>query len=265
MSNILEKIVSEKIENIQNYKKKFSIKSLEDIISSYKNYLNFKKKLNEDKVSIIAEIKKSSPSAGLIVKEFDPKKIAREFFNGGASCLSILTEEKYFHGKLEYIHEIKKEIKLPVLCKDFFIDPFQVYLAKSYGADSILIILSAIDNILAKEIYALANELNMSTIVEVHDKKEAEYALNFEKAIVGINNRNLKTLETNISTTYNLYEILSGHPQPIISESGLKSKKEIEEIIEKTKINNFLVGESVLKSPNIALKLREFTQISLEK
>ena len=134
MSNILEKIVSEKIENIQNYKKKFSIKSLEDIISSYKNYLNFKKKLNEDKVSIIAEIKKSSPSAGLIVKEFDPKKIAREFFNGGASCLSILTEEKYFHGKLEYIHEIKKEIKLPVLCKDFFIDPFQVYLAKSYGA-----------------------------------------------------------------------------------------------------------------------------------
>ena len=105
----------------------------------------------------------------------------------------------------------------------------------------------------------------MSTIVEVHDKKEAEYALNFEKAIVGINNRNLKTLETNISTTYNLYEILSGHPQPIISESGLKSKKEIEEIIEKTKINNFLVGESVLKSPNIALKLREFTQISLEK
>ena len=263
MSNILEKIVSEKIENIQNYKKKFSIKSLEDIISSYKNYLNFKKKLNEDKVSIIAEIKKSSPSAGLIVKEFDPKKIAREFFNGGASCLSILTEEKYFHGKLEYIHEIKKEIKLPVLCKDFFIDPFQVYLAKSYGADSILIILSAIDNILAKEIYALANELNMSTLVEVHSPAEAEVALSFEKSLIGINNRNLDTLEVSLNTTIDLIKIIDNHKNPLICESGINTVEDIEFIIENTGIYNFLIGESLIRSKSIAQKIKELSQISL--
>ena len=247
MNNILEKIISDKKNSIEKYKNSFSIEDLKKKISGYNSYLNFKDKLKQNKVSVIAEIKKASPSAGIIVENYDPKLIARQYSNSGADCLSILTEEKYFKGKLEDIYEVKKEIKLPVLCKDFIIEPYQVYLAKSFGADAILIILSAIDNKTAKEIYNVAEELNMSTIVEVHTDKEAKNALNFKNAIIGINNRNLKTLKTNIQITYDLYKILSNHPGPLICESGIKSEKDVEKIFKKTKINNFLIGESLLK------------------
>ena len=127
------------------------------------------------------------------------------------------------------------------------IDSYQVYLAKSFGADAILIILSAIDDKTANEIYNVAQELNMSTIVEVHTNEEAKRAINFKNSIIGINNRNLKTLKTDIQTTYELHKILSNHPEPLICESGIKSEKEVVEIVKKTKINNFLIGESLLK------------------
>jgi len=136
------------------------------------------------------------------------------------------------------------------LCKDFFIDPYQVYLAKSFGADAILIILAAIDEKTAKEIYSVAEELNMSTIVEVHTGEESRKALNFKNAIIGINNRNLKTLKTDIKTTYDLHKTLVDHAGPIVCESGIKSEKEVKEIIKKTGINNFLIGESLLKDLN---------------
>ena len=167
--------------------------------------------------------------------------------NSGASCLSILTEENYFKGKLDHINEVKKEVKLPVLCKDFFIDPYQVYLAKSFGADAILIILAAVNEKTANEIYDVAEELNMSIIVETHIKEEAKKALNYKNAIIGINNRNLKTLETDLKTTYDLHKFLAKHSGPLVCESGIKSEKEVEEIVKKTKINNFLIGESLLK------------------
>ena len=264
MTNILEKIIADKKSNIENYKKSFSVENLKKKISLYKNYLNFKDKLKVNSISVIAEIKKASPSAGVIVKNYDPKEIAKQYLSSGASCLSILTEENYFKGKLEHIDEIKKEIKLPVLCKDFFIDPYQVYLAKSFGADAILIILSAVNEKTAKEIYSLAEEINISTIVEVHTAEEAKNALNFKNAIIGINNRNLKTLKTNISTTYNLHKILINHSEPIICESGINTEKEVKEIMEKTSINNFLIGESLLKNldKNLSL-LKKITQISL--
>ena len=247
MSNILEKIISDKKNSIEKYKKYFSIKDLEKRISGYKKYFSFKDKLNQNKVSVIAEIKKASPSAGSIIKNYDPTIIAKQYLNSGADCLSILTEETYFKGKLEDIYEVKKEIKLPVLCKDFLTEPYQVYLARSFGADAILIILSAINQKTAEEIYKVAEELNMSTVVEVHTDKEAENALNFKNSIIGINNRNLKTLKTDIQTTYELHKILSNHPEPLICESGIKSEKEVREIVKKTKINNFLIGESLLK------------------
>jgi indole-3-glycerol phosphate synthase len=197
------------------------------------------------------------------VKNYDPKAIAKQYLNSGASCLSILTEENYFKGKLEDIDEVKKEVKLPVLCKDFFIDPYQVYLAKSFGADAILIILSAIDEKTAKEIYNVAEKLNISTIVEVHTSEEAKNALGFKNAIIGINNRNLKTLKTDIKTTYDLHKILINHSAPIVCESGIETEKEVEEIVKKTKINNFLIGESLLKDldKNSSL-LKKITQIS---
>ena len=247
MSNTLEKIIADKKSNVEKYKNSFTVSDLKKRISSYKNYLNFKDKLKNNGVSVVAEIKKASPSAGVIVENYEPKTIAKQYLNSGASCLSILTEENYFKGKLEHIDEVKKEVKLPVLCKDFFIDPYQVYLAKSFGADAILIILSAIDEKTAKEIYKTAEELNMNTIVEVHTEGEARNALNFKNAIIGINNRNLKTLKTDIKTTYDLYKILINHSGPLICESGIKSEKEVKEIVKKTKINNFLIGESLLK------------------
>ena len=142
-------------------------------------------------------------------------------------------------------------------------DPYQVYLAKSFGADAILIILAAIDNKIAKEIYRVAEELNISTIVEVHTNEEAKNALNFKNAIIGINNRNLKTLKTDIKTTYDLHKVLIDHAGPLICESGIKSEKEVEEIVTKTKINNFLIGESLLKDldKNSSL-LKKITQIN---
>ncbi len=262
MINALEKIIADKKSNMEKYKNSFSVEDLKKRISSYKNYLNFKDKLKKNEVSVIAEIKKASPSAGVIVKNYDPKAIAKQYLNSGASCLSILTEENYFKGKLEDIDEVKKEVKLPVLCKDFFIDPYQVYLAKSFGADAILIILSAVDEKTAKEIYNVAEELNMSTIVEVHTSKEAKSALGFKNAIIGINNRNLKTLKTDIKTTYDLHKVLIDHSAPIVCESGIKTEKEVEEIVKKTKINNFLIGESLLKDldKNSSL-LKKITQI----
>jgi len=247
MSNTLKKIIVDKKSNVEKYKNSFTVSDLKKRISSYKNYLNFKDKLKNNGVSVVAEIKKASPSAGVIVENYEPKTIAKQYLNSGASCLSILTEENYFKGKLEHIDEVKKEVKLPVLCKDFFVDPYQVYLAKSFGADAILIILSAIDEKTAKEIYKTAEELNMNTIVEVHTEGEARNALNFKNAIIGINNRNLKTLKTDIKTTYDLYKILINHSGPLICESGIKSEKEVKEIVKKTKINNFLIGESLLK------------------
>ncbi len=174
MINTLEKIIADKKSNMEKYKNSFSVEDLKKRISSYKNYLNFKDKLKKNEVSVIAEIKKASPSAGIIVENYNPKAIAKQYLSSGASCLSILTEENYFKGKLEHIDEVKKEIKLPVLCKDFFIDPYQVYLAKSFGADAILIIISAVDEKTAKEIYSVAEELNISTIVEVHTEREAK-------------------------------------------------------------------------------------------
>ena len=264
MTNILEKIITDKKNSIKKYKDSFAIKYLNKKISSYKKYLDFKAKLMEKKVSVIAEIKKASPSAGIIIQNYDPKIIAKQYLDSGATCLSVLTEEKHFQGQLEHINEIKGEIKLPVLCKDFFIDPYQVYLAKSFGADAILIILSAIEEKIAKEIYDVANKLNISVIVEVHTIEEAKSALNFKNAIIGINNRNLKTLKTNIETTFNLHKILVDHTGPLICESGIKSEKEEEEIILKTKINNFLIGESLQKDldKNSSL-LKKITQISL--
>ena len=191
------------------------------------------------------------------MENYDPKIIAKQYLNSGACCLSILTEENYFKGKLEDITDVKKEVKLPVLCKDFFIDPYQVYLAKSFGADAILIILAAIDENTAKSIYSVSQKLNMSTIVEVHTVEEAKKALNFENAIIGINNRNLKTLKTDIRTTLELYKVLNNHTGPIVCESGIKSERDVEEILKKTKIKNFLIGESLLKDLNEKTPLLE--------
>ena len=155
---------------------------------------------------------------------------------------------RFFLGNLLHISEIKQKIKLPILCKDFFIDKIQVYLAKSYGADAILIILAGISDKIANILYEEAIKLKMAVIVEVHTVEEAKKALKFTEALIGINNRNLKTLKTDINTTYDICDILVNHRLPLISESGIKNKEDLLEIKQKTKIKTFLIGESLLKN-----------------
>jgi indole-3-glycerol phosphate synthase len=250
--NVLKKIIKKKIERIDVLKKSVSLKSLMEKIDKNKSFINFKDKIqnniNNNKISIIAEIKKASPSAGIIMNNYDPIKIAKIYDNSKATCLSILTEEDFFLGNLIHVSKVKDEINLPVLCKDFFIDKFQVHLAKSYGADAILIIIAGVSDELANELYEEALKLNMSIIVEVHTVAEAKKALNFKEALIGINNRNLKTLQTDINTTYDIHDILINHGGPLISESGIKTKEELLILKERTKIKTFLIGESLLKN-----------------
>ena len=250
--NILEKIIKNKIEKIDILKKSISLDSLKDRINENKSFMNFKEKIENniknDKISIIAEIKKASPSSGLIIEDYNPVNIAEIYKSNNATCLSVLTEEDFFLGNLIHISKIKQKINLPILCKDFFVDKFQVHLAKSYGADAILIILAGVSDDLANDLYEEALKLNMSVIVEVHTINEAEKALNFNDALIGINNRNLKSLKTEVNTTYDIHNVLVGHTGPLISESGIKTKEELLEINKKTKIKTFLIGESLLKN-----------------
>jgi len=250
--NILEKIIKKKIEKIENSKKNFSIDTLNELIEKNKTFVNFKEKIKknikENKFSIIAEIKKASPSAGVIINDYDPVKIANIYNDNKATCLSVLTEENFFLGKLTHINKIKQNVNLPILCKDFFVDKFQIPLAKSHGADAILIILAGVSESLANELYEEALKLNMSVIVEVHTVEEAKQALKFEDALIGINNRNLKTLKTDINTTFDIHDVLVNHKGPLISESGIKNKDELLELSNKTSIKTFLIGESLLKN-----------------
>ncbi len=251
-NNILEEIIKKKIEKIDILKKSTSLNSLTDIIDKNNSFIDFKEKiqsnLSNNKTSIIAEIKKASPSAGIIIENYNPVEIADIYNSNNVTCLSVLTEEDYFLGNLIHISKIKEKINLPILCKDFFIDKFQIPLAKSYGADAILIILAGVSDNLANDLYEEALKYKMSVIVEVHTVDEAKKALNFKEALIGINNRNLKTLKTDINTTYDIHNVLINHDGPLISESGIKTKEELLDLKDKTSINTFLIGESLLKN-----------------
>ena len=250
--NILEEIIKKKIAKIDILKKSTNLNSLNDIIDKNSSFIDFKEKIQSNllnsKTSIIAEIKKASPSAGTIIENYNPVEIADIYNSNNVTCLSVLTEEDYFLGNLIHISKIKEKINLPILCKDFFIDKFQIPLAKSYGADAILIILAGVSDNLANDLYEEALKYKMSVIVEVHTVDEAKKALNFKEALIGINNRNLKTLKTDINTTYDIHNVLINHDGPLISESGIKTKEELLDLKDKTSINTFLIGESLLKN-----------------
>ena len=261
--NILQNIIKKKEIRIAELKKKKPLESIPKHPPDSMNYMNFKEaienNIKENNFSIIAEIKKASPSAGILVENYKPVDIAKIYYKNGATCLSVLTEEEFFLGNLSHIYKIKSlsnpmqppspdNMHIPILCKDFFIDIYQVHLAKYYGADAILIILAGVSEKLANELYEEALKLDMSIIVEVHTVEEAKKALNFKDALIGINNRNLKTLKTDINTTYDIYDVVKNHKGPLISESGIKNKDELLELNNKTSINTFLIGESLLKN-----------------
>ena len=262
MTNTLEKIIKNKKESLKILKKEKSLNTLE---KNFKNqtFYNFKEAIQKNKgVSLISEIKKASPSAGILVNNFNHLDIAKIYIENGATCLSVLTEEKYFLGKLEHIQDIKKKFKIPILAKDFFIDPYQVTLSKSYGCDCILIIIAALNGSQADEIYNEALKLNLSVIVEVHDFNEAEKALKYDQAVIGINNRNLKTLDVSIDNTISIFEAVKAHKGPLLSESGIKNEKDAQYIYEKTGIKNFLIGESLLRSDKPGDLMKRLIQIT---
>ena len=261
--NILQSIIKKKEIKIAELKKKKPLESIKEHEPDSMNFINFKERIEDNirnnSLSIIAEIKKASPSAGVLVENYNPVDIAKIYYNNGATCLSVLTEEDFFLGNLSHIYKIKslsnpmeppspENMSIPILCKDFFIDIYQVHLAKYYGADAILIILAGVTDEIANGLYEEAFKLNMSVIVEVHTVEEAKRAMKFKNALIGINNRNLKTLETDINTTYNIHDVLVNHTGPLISESGIKNKEELLEIKNKTNIKTFLIGESLLKN-----------------
>ena len=257
--NILKKIIDNKTLKINHLKNKISIDSLINKIKENITFADFKRKIinnyDQNKNSIIAEIKKASPSAGIIIKNYDPVNIAKIYKSNNATCLSVLTEEDFFFGNLIHISKIKEKVNLPILCKDFFVDIFQVHLAKSYGADAILIILAGISEELADNLYEEALKLNMTVIVEVHTVEEAKKSLKYSDALIGINNRDLKTFEISLTTTKRLSR-LATKDIVLVSESGIKTKRDIEKI-KSYGVNVFLIGETFMRAPDPGRELQE--------
>ncbi len=257
--NILKKIIDKKKEEVDLDKKNNSLEKIKKLITkknfSFKKQLSLFKELK--KIALIAEVKKASPSKGIFLHNFNPVEIAEQYRISGAACLSVLTEKNYFLGSKKYLQDIKKKINLPILCKDFFIDPYQVYEASMIGADCILIILKSSSDELALNLYDAAMECGLDCIIEVHNEDEMERAIKFENAIIGINNRNLKSFETDLKTTVNICNTFNVGEKTLICESGINNKEDINYIFEKTKISNFLVGESLIRSPSIYDKMKE--------
>lgn len=252
-SNILNEICTKKAFHIENQKKIFSIDNLLDIIKSSPKPLGFlesikSKHLNEN-TAIIAEIKKASPSAGLIRQDFSLIDIAKSYYDGGAACISVLTDEFYFQGQDAFINEVKKHFSIPILRKDFIIDPYQVIESRSLGADCILLIMSLLSIEQAKELEFIAKYLSMDILLEVHNDEDLEKAMSLNSSIIGINNRNLKTMKVDLSNTEKLsLKIPSNYT--VVCESGIHNQDDILRI-KSCGINTFLIGESLMRKKDI--------------
>ena len=244
--NILDEIVAKTKSKLEEKKQGLSLEELSSKID-FKNLkeTNFKKSLQNKAKAIIAEIKKASPSAGIISHNFDPVLKSKEYESFGASALSILTEEDYFLGNIEYLKDVKATTSLPILRKDFIVDEYQIYESKLIGADCILLIASILNDEELKNFSKTAERLKLDYIIEVHDEDELQRVQHFSNAIIGVNNRNLKTFDVDINNSVELKKIFEGE-NIFIAESGIKSKKDIE-YLKQHNINVFLIGESLMK------------------
>ena len=252
MNNILEQICKNKKVEIELLKKKCSLKSLKKLVSDKIIKREFRKKLIYSSVNkknfIIGEIKKASPSAGKIVINYHPLEIAKIYEKAGVNAISILTESKYFLGEIDHLSLCKQNTKIPILRKDFIIDEYQIYESKVYQADVILLIVSVLSDDQLKNFVKIANDLNLDCIIETHNEQEIKRAVKLNYPIIGINNRNLKNLKTNINNSLNLFTSIS-KDYTVIAESGIKSSSDIN-MYNEFGIFNFLIGESILRSDN---------------
>jgi len=251
--NILDQIVAKKKIAIESKKAGISLKELRDSIEEMLPTRSFKKSLDEgitkNGLAIIAEAKKGSPSAGIISKNYDPIKVAQMYEASGASCVSVLTEEDFFHGNEAHLSAVLENIKLPVLRKDFIIDAWQVYESRKLGADCILLIAAILSNTEIEDFAAISESIGLDTIVEVHDEEELLRVKDISNAIIGINNRNLKDFSVSLDTTLRLKEKLNPN-QLFISESGIKTKADIAYLMEHG-VRAFLIGESFMRDQDL--------------
>jgi len=249
MDNILDKILATKKNEIKNAKQLFSLSDLTEKIEINNDERDFVAALQDKhkigSQAVIAEIKKASPSKGIIREAFEPISIALSYEKGGAACLSVLTDKEYFQGDINYIQQIKQTCQLPILRKDFIIDPYQIYESKAFGADCILLIAAALDLSEMKEFEAIAESLNMAVLVESHNLAELEEAIELNTLLIGINNRNLKTFDVSLQTSIDLKEkIPSG--RIAITESGIFTREDID-FMNEYGISTFLIGEAFMR------------------
>lgn len=258
MSDVLEKIVEYKRGEIAAAKAARPPEALAEQLSLAPPCRDFAASLRQGPgVRVIAEVKKASPSAGVIRNDFDPVAIARIYEQHGAACLSVLTDEHFFQGHLEYLSAIRREVALPVLRKDFLLDRYQVLEARAAGADCILLIAECLSDCALRELYFHASELGMESLIEVHDPENLDRVLKLEPALVGINNRNLRTFLTDLDHSIRLKDRV---PEgcTLVSESGIHCRADVERLAQ-AGIHAILVGETLMRSPDIGRKLEELT------
>ena len=253
MSDVLQEICAVKREHVAACKRRRSMSAVLDEAAAAPPPRGFAARLRHARArgnyGLIAEIKRASPSKGLIRKDFDPAKLARDYEAGGATCLSVLTDPPYFQGADKHLSTARVAVGLPVLRKDFMLDPYQVAEARAIGADCVLLIMAALDDGLAGELAALAGELAMDVLIEVHDEFELERALPVGDGPIGINNRNLKTLKTDIATTRRLAPLVP-RDRLVVGESGLSSPDDLA-TMEAVGVTSFLIGEALMRQPDV--------------
>ncbi|MFC1929630.1 indole-3-glycerol phosphate synthase TrpC [Chloroflexota bacterium] len=255
---ILEKIVTDNLAELEARKKISPLAEVRAMALEQPSPLDFASALRSDHLQLIAEVKKASPSRGVIRADFNPVEIARIYASNGASAISVLTETKYFQGSLNHLKDIKKALgnsRVPLLRKDFTHDPYQVYEAIAYGADSLLLIVAILSSHQLAELLSLSHELGMSCLVEVHNEKELDTALKSGANIIGINNRDLKTFTVDLATTGRLRPLIPPD-RIVVSESGIKDRNDMEKL-RQWGIDAVLIGEALMSAPDIAAKMKE--------
>lgn len=260
--DILKKIIKRKFEEIQERSVNVSLDELKQQLQVADTPRGFvaaiEQRLANGEPAVIAEIKKASPSKGVIRENFDPVAIARSYEQGGATCLSVLTDVDYFQGASQYLIDARNATRLPVIRKDFIVDPYQVYEARAMGADCILIIVAALDDKTMMQLVNLAHELGMDVLVEVHDRDELERALKLPIKLLGINNRNLRTFEVSLNTTLELLPMIP-RDLIVVTESAIHTRDDVK-LMRDNQVHGFLVGESLMRAEEPGSKLRELFQ-----
>ena len=258
MASYLDKILSTKVEVVKKQKSLLNLDEiktrLEDITPAKGFISSIRERNDKGLISVIAEIKKASPSKGIIREDFSPKEIAKQYESNGATCLSILTDEEFFQGSLDYLKSIRDEVNIPLLRKDFIVDEYQIYQSKLYGADCILLIVSALSDSQLLEYKNIAEELGLDILVEIHNQEELERIMPMEFPLIGINNRNLSTFEVDLEVTKKLSSLIKD--KLVVTESGIQTKEDIDKIIS-YEVLNFLVGESFMRADDPGKELKK--------